>query len=184
MTKSKLDTAIDFAKNLFTTGAVFQTSRKTEREICTRLSREPRKIFVEFGMGHGNITRQVLKTIAPDAKLYTFEINPEFCEYVARTLRDDRLVIVNDGAENLLKHLEGQRVAGFVSSIPFTFFAKEKRLAILRQTYDVLEPGGVFSQVLYSKFHYKIFDQVFDEADVRKISTIPLEYIYHCRKRK
>lgn len=181
MSKTKIGTAIEFAKNLFTTGALFETTRKTELEICSKLSREPNKVFVEYGIGHGNITLQILESIAPSSKLYAFEVNEEFCTYVAEHIKDDRLEIVNDGAENLSKYVK-EEVSGFVSSIPFTFFSKEKRAQILKGTYDKLEKGGAYSQVLYSKFHFKLFEKIFDKSELKKVSRIPLEYVYHCEK--
>lgn len=181
MSKTKFGTVIDFAKNLFTTGALFETSRKTEIEIISKLSKEPHKVFVEYGVGHGNITRAILDTIHPSSKLYAFEVNEEFCEYVTEHIKDERLKIINDGAEHLSNHVK-EEVAGFISSIPFTFFSKEKRRQILNGTYNKLEKNGTFSQVLYSKFHFKLFEKVFDGAHLQKTSRIPLEYVYHCYK--
>jgi phospholipid N-methyltransferase len=181
MSKTKIVTAFEFAKNLFTTGALFETTKKTEVEIVSKLSKQPKKVFVEYGIGHGNITKKMLDTIHATSKLYAFEVNQEFCDYVAEHIKDDRLEIINDGAENLTKYVK-EDVSGFVSSIPFTFFSKEKRAQILNDTYEKLEKDGTFSQVLYSKFHFKLFDKIFDRAELKKVSRIPLEYIYHCQK--
>lgn len=182
MQNRKLRNAIQLAKNLFTTGAFKETSRGVELEICARLPQGPGKVVVEYGMGHGNITREILSRLAPDAKLYAFEVNAEFCQVVKDEIRDERLVIVNDSAENLGKHV-ATPVDGFISSIPFTFIPKETGDQIIRLSYEKLNQGCYFSQVLYSGFHFKRFEKVFDESSKKVLKNIPMEYIYHCRKK-
>ncbi|MBT8219555.1 MAG: hypothetical protein KJP00_07015 [Bacteroidia bacterium] len=181
MAAQKLKTALAFTKNLLTTGALFETSKRVEREICTNLPEGDNKVVVEYGMGHGNITKEILKRLAPTSKLYAFEVNEEFCKYVSRTIDDPRLVIVNDGAQNLHKYVTDP-IHGFVSSIPFTFFSKEMAASIIQSSYDALEEGYFFCQILYSKLHYKKFNTVFDDCYLRKFVGLPMEYIYHCRK--
>jgi len=68
MKNNKLKTAIHLAKNIRTTGALYQTSKKVEREIGAKLTDKDNQIFVEFGLGHGNITEAVLSRIAPTSK--------------------------------------------------------------------------------------------------------------------
>jgi len=176
-----LKTTLAFTKNLFVTGALYETSKKVEKEICANLPKGDEKVVVEFGMGHGNITKEILKNLSPSSKLYAFEVKEEFCEHVAKEIDDPRLIIVNDGAENLRKHVEGP-VHGFVSSIPFTFFSKELANSILQGSYDALEEGYYFCQILYSKLHYKKFNSIFSSIYLRRFFGLPMEYIYHCQK--
>ncbi len=180
--KNTIKTSLEFTKNILVTGAFKETSRRVELEITSKLPTAADQVFVEFGMGHGNITREILNTISPTSKLFAFEVNEEFCEHVSSHIHDERLVIVNDGAENLTKHV-GSAVHGFVSSIPFTFFSKEMRQTILQGAYDTLENGHYFHQVLYSKVHVKKFKSVFDEVKVKTMLNIPLECVYHCKKK-
>ena len=174
---------MEFTKNIFTTGAFKETSRKVELEICSRLPSDPQRTIVEFGLGHGNITREILTSISPSSRLLAFEVKEEFCQYVENHIKDDRLEIVHDGAENLFEYVNGP-VHGFVSSIPLTFFSREMSMQILRNAYQLLEPGCCYSQVLYSKVHLKKLREVFDEVEVERIVNIPMEYVYHCKKKK
>jgi len=140
----RLKTAFAFSKTVLTTGALYETSRNVEKEICTKLPDGDGMVVVEYGMGHGNITKEILKNLSPTSKLYSFEVNEDFCKHVAQEINDPRLIIVNDGAQNLRKHVEGP-VHGFVSSMPFTFFSKELTNTILQGSYDALENGhGVY----------------------------------------
>ena len=97
--KNTLKTSLEFTKNILVTGAFKETSRRVELEITSKLPTGPNQVIVEFGMGHGNITKEVLKKISPTSKLFAFEVKEEFCDYVDAQINDGRLVIVNDGAE-------------------------------------------------------------------------------------
>ena len=179
--KQKLKTSIAFAKNLLTTGAISETSRIAEVEICKYIPKEDHKIIVEFGMGHGNITREILNTISPTSKLYAFEVNKDFCKHVSETISDERLIIINDGAENLKKHIT-RNIDSVISTIPFSFFGKEKGLAIIQDAHDLLNYNSYYSQVLYTKFNFKKFQQIFEECSIKTNKKTITEYIYHCKK--
>ena len=177
----KLKTALAFAKNIFETGAISETSRDVEIAICKHLSKAPNKVFVEFGIGHGNITQEILDTISPTSRLYAFEVNEDFCNHVKETIPDERLIIINDGAEKL-KEFVKEPVNGVVSSIPFSFFSKEKAFQILQNAYDLLENDCYFNQVLYTRFNFKKFQKVFDDCEMSSNKKLLTEYIYYCKK--
>lgn len=178
----KLAASFKYISNILTTGAVGPTSREVEIEICAHVPTGPGKIIVEFGMGLGNITQEVLSTIHPTSTLYAFEVNKDFCEIARKEIDDRRLVIINAGAETLKQYLK-EPVDGFISSIPFSFFSKEVSDQIIRDSYDLLNPGSYFSQVLLTKFNFKKFTKVFDECEMIRIRNLPVEFIYHCRKK-
>ena len=178
----KLKTGLKFTKNFFTTGAFVETNREVEVEICKHLPKYENAVVVEFGMGHGNITQEILNTISPTSKLYAFEVKKDFCDHVSQTIQDERLTIINDGAENLKRHITGE-IDGVISSIPFSFFSKEKGGEIIQGAHDLLKNEAYFNQVLLTKFNFKKFQKVFEDCQLLKISTFPTYYIYHCRKK-
>ncbi len=171
-----------FLGNFFVTGAFMETSRRVEIELCRFVPKDKDITVVEFGMGHGNITREILRNISPNSKLYAFEVNTDFCEHVRNQIDDKRLIIINDGAENIKKHIQGN-IQSVIASIPFSFFSKEKAMGIIQDAYDMLEDGTTYSQVLYTKFNFRKFEAVFEDCEISKVSRFPTEYIYHCRKR-
>lgn len=179
--KQKIKTSIEFSRNLFVTGAITETSRKVEVEICKNIPTDRDVVIVEFGMGHGNITKEILKKISPNSKLYAFEVNQEFCDHVRKLIPDDRLEIINDGAENMKNHIN-QKIDSVISSIPFSFFSKEKGISIIQNAYDSMTNEAYYSQVLYTKHHFKKFHLIFDDCELKKFHGIPTEYIYHCQK--
>lgn len=112
-------------------------------------------------MGHGNITREILNNISCTSKVYAFEVNKDFCKQVESEISDSRLVIINDGAENIKKHTN-ENIDSVIGSIPFSFFSKEKGMGIIQDSSDKLVDNAYFSQVLYIKFNFKKFEQIFN----------------------
>lgn len=179
--KQKIKTSIEFSKNLLVTGAITETSPKVEIEICRYIPRDRDVIIVEFGMGHGNITKAILDKISPNSKLYSFEVNEEFCDYVRKSIQDERLQIMNEGAENM-NNIVNEKIDAIISSIPFSFFSNEKGMSIIQDAYDAMSKEAYYSQVLYTKFNFKKFQMIFDDCEIKKFYGIPTEYIYHCQK--
>lgn len=177
----KIKTSLQFTKNLFVTGAFKETSKTIEREICQHIPKGENKIIVEFGLGHGNITKEILRNISKSSKVYTFEVNRAFCKHVEREINDSRLVIINDSAENFGKYFD-ENVHSIISSLPFSFFSHKKKKKIIKDSYKALVKDGYYSQVLYSIFSFKKYMAFFDNCKLLRFSNFPIEYIYHCQK--
>lgn len=183
MTKiTKLKTSLEFTKNIKTTGAFRQTSKKVEQEITRYVSKDTEQHIVEFGTGHGNITKQILAKMHKNSKLYTFEVNEEFCDLVSAQMPDPRLHVINAGAETLTDHVS-EPIDVVISSIPLTLFPKELAKEILATAYDQLKSKGTMSQILYTKLHKKKFEEAFDDLYIRRIFNVPMEYIHHGSKK-
>ena len=179
---SKLKTTLAFTKNLLTTGAFTETSKNVEIEITKFIDSHSSKLVVEFGMGHGNLTNEILKNMPVDSQLLAFEVNSDFCKHVKDYIKDERLHIINDSAVNFKKYINNQPVDNFISSIPFSFLSKEDTFIILNEAYKSLRNNSYFSQVLYTKFNFKKFQKIFDENEIINLGSFPTEYIYHCKK--
>jgi len=174
-------TFINFTKNLKTTGALYKTNKKVERELCSKIE-ESTKVVVEFGTGYGNVTLEILKRLPDDGKLYTFEVNEEFVETVKKTIQDPRLVVINDSAQNFGKYVK-EEVDCFISTIPFTLIPKEICLEIVDKSYAALKPNRFFCKAQYSKLHFKKFTAIFDECTSSTVlDNIPPAHIYYCKK--
>jgi phospholipid N-methyltransferase len=179
---TKFKTSLEFTKNIKTTGAFRQTSKKVEQEITKYVSKERKQVIVEFGTGHGNITKQILDKMHPDSKLYTFEVNQEFCELVSAEIKDTRLHVINAGAETLIDHVV-EPIDIVISSIPITLLPRELAKRILSTTYEHMTPKGTMSQILYTKLHKKKFEAVFDDLSIKRIFNVPMEYVHHGMKK-
>src|SRR5262245_19306375 len=86
-----------FLKNWKEVGWPLQTSRDAAKKICHAINFQQARRVIEIGAGTGNITREVLKRLAPDGELIVFEVNSELCRYI-RGIDDRRLVVYNASA--------------------------------------------------------------------------------------
>lgn len=176
---NSLKTAISFTKNLFTVGAITETKPETVKEICSNLKNNEKLTVVEFGMGHGNMTKHILKSISKESKLISFEINEDFCKHVQKNIKDSRLTVVNDSALNFKNYVNGQ-IDNFIISIPFTFLKDEEAIDLVTSCFDSLKANGTYSQVVYREktLMKAVGDRPFEKKIVKALIN---EKIYHIR---
>lgn len=160
-------------KNIKTTGSVTHSSKFLCRGMIKPVDFEKATLIVELGAGDGVITKHILKKMRPDAKLIVFEVNSKFCDKI-RKIEDDRMIIIEDSAENLTDHLKRlslPKVDFIVSAIPFVALSKEITNAIVRTCYENLVKGGLFIQMQYSLVLKKTYERIFGNV---KIDFIPV----------
>lgn len=176
----KIKTALAFTKKLATTGALYETSPKVEREISRYVRPDVPQVIVEFGAGHGNITRAILTKMHPESTLYAFELHADFCEVLTQ-IGDKRLHVINRSAEHLDQYVPG-KIDCIVSSIPFSLIPDEVLRTILTKSHAQLADTGIMSQVLYSAYHVKKYKRHFPHVTYKAFWGLPPEFVYHARK--
>jgi phospholipid N-methyltransferase len=176
-----ISAAFKYTKRIASTGALFQTSKKVEKEISRFVDSSKPQIIIEYGAGHGNLTRAILSKMHSESKLYAFEIHGDFCEEL-QSLNDPRLKVVNDSAEKINEYVKEDKVDCIISSIPFSYIPTQVLHSIIEKSYQKLCSDGVMSQVLYSTYHLKKYKQYFGKCETKVLLSIPLEFIYHCHK--
>jgi phospholipid N-methyltransferase len=148
---------LTYLKNFVTDryiASVTPTSIFGVRRVCRKINFATAAVLVEFGPGTGVFTRYLLERIRPDARLVLIERNPNFVALLKRKLRDPRVSVVNDSAENVLPILQGcggVRADYILSGIPFSFFPAALRNRILAASHAALRPGGKF--LAYQTFY-------------------------------
>jgi phospholipid N-methyltransferase len=108
------------------------------------------RTVVEFGVGTGVYTEEVMKRLHPDAVFLAFEIEPDLASAVGASLQDPRLRVINDSAENAEAYLEGAKADIIVSSIPFTSLPADVRRSVLDAARRALAPDGQMLVLQYS----------------------------------
>lgn len=178
--KNTLKTAISFTKNLFTVGAINETKPETVVEMCSKIETKKKVRIIEFGMGHGNMTKEILNTITEDSELISFEINTDFCKHVEDTINDDRLRVINDSALNFQKYIL-EEVDNFIISIPFTFLKDKEAENLVKSCFHQLKKGGVYSQVVYNpKTLLKaIGERKYDKKIVKALINEKIYHVYN-----
>jgi phospholipid N-methyltransferase len=160
-------------QNIKTVGTVTRSSGFLSRQMAKKVDYSEAQYVVELGAGDGVITKEILKRMAPDARLMIFEVNDKFFEQL-KMIDDDRLIVVNDSAEYISKHLLQHgftRVDAIVSAIPFVILPENVRRSIIKKCIDVMKEEAPFIQVHYSLVLRNLYKEIFGNV---KIGFVPL----------
>lgn len=155
-------------KNIKTTGSVTHSSKFLCRRMIKPVDFENANLIVELGAGDGVITKHILRKMRPDTRLLVFEINPKFCEKV-RKIEDERMILIEDSAENLgqhLKRLDLPEADYIISAIPFAGLPKPLVDTIVLECLANLRTGGKFIQMQYSLVLKKTYHRIFGNVKV------------------
>ena len=162
-------------------GAIWPTSRRAVRDLLGMHDLPAARTIVEFGVGTGVYTQEILARLGPDATFLAFEVDPKLASAVSRKLRDPRLRVVNDSAENAEAYLEGEKADVVVSSLPFTTFPAPLRESIMDISRRILVPDGVMLILQYSPRVLPHLQGRFSRIR-RRISplNVPPAFLYAC----
>src|SRR3989338_3933264 len=147
---------IDFLKTAlkdFKVGAITASSKYAARRIVKEIPPTCQSI-VEYGAGDGIITKKILEKLPANGKIIAIELNPGFVSQL-KEIKDLRLEVAEGDVSVFSQNLansDSPRIEAVISGIPFTFFKPRIREQIIRATYDLLAPGGIFIVYQYSTF--------------------------------
>ncbi len=168
-------------RNLKTIGTFTQSSPALCKGMIKPVDFEQARTIVELGAGDGVITKHILEQLRPDARLLAFEVNPVFCEQMRTNIQDDRLIVVEDSAENLPQYLEKmglKEVDYVISAIPFVTLPKDLGYRIVSVCADHLKKGGLFIQVHYSLLIKNMYETVFGNVDINFVAlNVPPAFV-------
>jgi phospholipid N-methyltransferase len=139
-----------FLTNPFEVGSVIPSSKYLARAILKELDFSRIGLIVEYGPGTGAFTKFLFTAIENSkAQLRLIEFNQEFVTYLEK--RFPGVVVRKDRAANVKNILTrpDEKVDVVISSLPFTFFPWEETASTIKETYEVLNKGGVFRTYLY-----------------------------------
>lgn len=142
------------------------------------------KCIVELGAGDGPITKQILRRMAPDAKLLCFEINDEFfLELQKKYAHDPRITLINDDAKKLGHYINQ---AGFeeadavISAIPFVIIPEDD---IIEEAHKYLKKGSKYIQLHYSLVAKKRYERIFKNTEIDFVMlNVPPAFVHICEK--
>lgn len=170
-------------KNLRTTGTVTPSSRFLCQSMIKGIDFSKARILIELGAGDGVVTRHILNKMHADARLFSFEVQSNFCDLL-RKIDDPRLVIIEDSAEHLtdyLKEYGHEKADHIISAIPFVILPKDTAKNIVETCRDSLAPKGFFIQMHYSTMLKSLYESIFPKV---KMSFTPLNippaFVFHC----
>ncbi|MBF0119496.1 MAG: hypothetical protein HQK79_11715 [Desulfobacterales bacterium] len=160
------------------------TPQRIVKNVCKRINFEEDIIVVEYGPGDGAYTKYILKQMSPNSKLIAIETNTKLEAYL-RGINDDRLIVVNDDARNVLRILNnnGCECADYViSGIPFSFMTQQTGDGIVYDTFNILREGGKFLVYQFSTNVKKYLEKYFEHVLIKIEFGLPLYYIFEAKK--
>lgn len=184
---SKLVFFSNFLNSPNEVAAIAPSSRHLINQILSHVALEDAKCLVEYGPGVGTVTYALLEKLGPDAKLVCFETNLKFCNFIKKSIKDDRLEVINDSAENLAYHLKRLGIDSIdyaFSGIPFSLIERKNKKGIIKTTRDKLREGGKF--VIYQQYSMTVkkylkiyFESIRTKFELR---NIPPSYVFVCER--
>ncbi len=143
--------------------------------------------IVEYGPGTGSITLEIVKRARADARILCFEVNKKFCDYLKKSIKDERVTIINDSAENIKKYIKEfdiPKIDYVVSGLPFTNLTLDKKYTIIEETKNTLKPNGRF--VVFQFFMNNFKKYLYNYFSKISIKFVPLNvppcFVYICEK--
>lgn len=177
----------EFFKEKKTVGAISPSSKHLGKKMLENIDFKKTKIIVELGPGTGVFTRMLTSKLADDGKILLFELHDGFYENLKKEFsHDKRVIIINDSAENIGKHLKEHnlnQVDVVLSSLPLTNFNNKLVMGILKQSHQYLKQSGLYIQFQYSLNAQKALKKVFNTVRISFTPrNIPPAFVYTCTK--
>ena len=143
-------------------GTFFETSKFVSKKVTSQISPE-QKIIVELGAGNGNVTIEILKKMNYKQKLYSFEINKNFCK-ILREIKDARLKVINDSAYNFPKYVKNPDYV--ISILPIFDKTKDEKERFFEMVRKSLDENGKFFQFQYFPSAYPLVKEKFSDNEL------------------
>ena len=161
--------------------AVTPSSRFIVERVVKAMDLRGVKAVVEYGAASGVMTRRILDEMPADAKLIAVELNTELYEGLTK-IKDPRLVPVN-GDVRLVREITAkhgiQHVDVIVSGIPFAFLSGRGRHELLKDTHDLLRPGGRFVAYQVTTHLIGLLDEYFRKVKTQfEVRNIPPHFVF------
>lgn len=175
-----------FLKHPVMVGSIIPSSKTLINKMLRDVDWANTKLFVEYGPGVGTFTRPILRRLAPDATLVTIDTNPDFCDYLKRSISDSRLQIVNGSAADvgtILAQLGFDKADYIISGLPFSTLPTGVGPAIAKATAESVRPGGAFLVYQFRPSVRTIIEPFFDRVDhAFELINVPPAQLWWFRK--
>ncbi|MFB6258394.1 MAG: class I SAM-dependent methyltransferase [Flavobacteriales bacterium] len=158
--------------------AVGPTSRRVVEGVCDGLPFDRDIRLLELGPGDGAVTRKVLDRLSSGSRVLALETNESFYKELA-SWDDPRLTVIQDRAENFLRHMEQQGFKGvdhIISGIPSSMLSHEQRIDLVMNFYRSLEEGGtamVYQLSPLMKKYIRNFMEL-EDMDIKMNGLLPM----------
>lgn len=182
---SRFKFLLEALKNFRQVGTVTRSGKALSRKIASFITKKD-KFVLELGAGDGAITKRILHNMHPEGKLLCFEINPNMVEVLKR-IDDPRLIVINESAETMEKHMRAHDITIFdsiVSAIPYIVLPETLANKIISLCKKNLKDGRFYLQVHYAKSKLSLYTEAFGNIETFWVLlNVPPAYVFKCVKK-
>ena len=104
------------------------------KKIVRKINFSKDKVIVELGPGTGVFTYKIIEKLEKDTIFLVFELNETFYKNLKEKISDKIVILINDSAENITKHLIKlglKDIDVIISSLPLTNLDEQIKLNII-----------------------------------------------------
>jgi len=167
-------------RHFWQVGSLVHSSGHLVESLLANVDFENARVLVEFGAGSGCVTREMLRRMRADARLYSFELSAIFYEEI-NSIGDGRLTAVHGNATRAAEMLGAGAVDCVVSGLPMGNFGRRTKLEVLDTVHKVLKARGQFSLFQYSLLDYGLMRRNFDSVSLGYTPlNFPPAFVYRC----
>ena len=175
-----------FLKNPKEVGSIIPSSKFLVNEMMKNLDFKNARYIAEYGSGTGILTKEILKRARKDARVLCFETNKSMCDYLEKNTKDERAIIINDGAENIRKYMKKYGIPKMdyvVAVLSFSTLGLDKKYLIIEETKKALRIRGRFIFCRYLPHFEKYLEKYFSSNYMKFVLlNIPPSLVYICEK--
>jgi phospholipid N-methyltransferase len=173
---------VQFFKKWKEVGAILPSSVFLIEDMLLEVDFKKAELIVEFGAGSGSFTRRILEKMRPTSRLVIFEINDVFVKKLNK-IKDKRISVISDSAENSGKYLSGQKADYIISGIPLSNLSKVEKDKVISSAKNILQKDGLFLQFQYFPESFKFLKKYFSYVKLNfTFLNTPPAFFYVCRK--
>lgn len=131
-------------------GAILPSSKSLAHAMARQIDIGRPGLVLELGAGTGTITKACIEIGVDPRHIVVLEKAPSFCTLIRQRFPEVR--VIRGDARHLKPLLAARELGPFkavLSGLPLLSIPEVQRNAILSQSFDVLDPDGVFVQFTY-----------------------------------
>ena len=166
---------------------IFPSTQALVRKVVSKCDFSEPRIIIELGPGEGCHTREIIRRMHPDSRLFLFEIDPVLAAHLREQFAGDpRVEVIATDAAHLREELQKRGLTHcdyVISGIPFSMFDIPTKRRILHAVYEALAPAPHAAFIIYQctqelKRHATMFARVHSEYFLRNLPPLFIT-VYH-----
>ena len=164
-------------------GSVMPSSPALVKAMLAGIDWDRVSTVAELGGGTGVISSRINALRSAESRFLCFENDPDMHLQLSRKFHD---VLFEKDAFTIRQVLEKHQMPGLdcvVSGLPLVNFPRIKRYRLLKDIYNLLNPGGMFIAFHYTRQLQPSLVSIYDQIDRQYVwANVPPAFVFVCRK--